>query len=360
MKVLHIDSEKTWRGGQQQAIYLYEGMLNRGYNCSFLCLPQSPLHNYLRNNNLPYHTLSFKGELDLYAGFALAILCRKNSYDILHLHSSHSLSWGLMAKLFYPSLKLIATRRVNIPIGKNPFSEFKYKTKAVNKIVAISENIRKVMLTCGVPSENITVIHSGIDLHKFESAQVPENFRTKWNIPKKSIIVGTVAAFTGEKDYPSFLQAASFAIQENPQLFFMAVGSGDLLPEMQKMAMELGLEEHIAFTSFQKEVGQFLKAFDIFVLASYLEGLGTSVLEAMSVGLPVIGTKAGGISEMISNEENGLLVPPKNPVELSQAILKLASEPCLRQKYGINALETVNQFDKELMVDKNLELYKTI
>ncbi|MDD2249625.1 MAG: glycosyltransferase family 4 protein [Candidatus Cloacimonetes bacterium] len=360
MRVLHIDSEKTWRGGQQQAIYLYEGMLKRGFDCGFLCLPKSSLHNYLAKNNLPFHTISCKGELDLYAGFKLAMLCRKKSYDVLHLHSSHSLSWGLMAKLFCPHLKLVATRRVDFPIGKNPFSAFKYRTKAINKIVTVSNNIRNVLVDCGVPESKITVIHSGIDIKKFADKKVPENFRETWKIPEKSIVVGTVAAFAGHKDYPNFLQAASLAVKENPELFFMAVGDGILLPEMKKVAMELGLQGHISFTGFQKDIGHFLKAFDIFVLASYLEGLGTSVLEAMSVGLPVIGTKAGGISEMISNEENGLLVPPKNPQELSHSILKLASEPRLRQKYGKNALETVKQFDKELMVDKNLELYKTL
>jgi len=150
------------------------------------------------------------------------------------------------------------------------------------------------------------------------------------------------------------------AVKENPNLFFITVGGGDLLSEMKNIAQELGLQGHIAFTGFQKEVGHFLKAFDIFVLASYLEGLGTSVLEAMSIGLPVVGTKAGGITEMIINGENGILVPSQNPVELSQAILTLAKNPHLRQEYGNNALKSVQKFSKEQMIEKYLNLYRAL
>jgi len=360
MKVLHIDAEKYWRGGQQQAVYLYEGMLKSGYQCGFVCCPGSQLQQYFETSQLNYHCLAFRSELDIISAFKLALLCRRYSYNILQLHSSHSLSWGLLAKLFYPNLKLVATRRVDFPIGKNPLSAFKYKTKAVNKIVAVSDNIRRVLINCGVAAEKIAVIHSGIDLAKFDRAQVPENFYKTWNIPAESIIVGTVAAFAGHKDYPNFLKAASLAVKENPDLFFMAVGGGNLLPEMQNLAYELGLGGHIAFTGFQKDIGQFLKAFDIFVLASCLEGLGTSVLEAMSVGLPVIGTKAGGIGEMITNGENGLLVSPKNPIELSQAILTLAQNPLLREEYGSNALNSVQKFSKDQMIDKYLELYTSL
>lgn len=360
MKVLHIDTEKSWRGGQQQAVYLYEGMLKKEYECGFLCCPGSALQQYFKENNLHCHLLTFNGEFDLSAGFKLSQLCRKNAYDILQLHSSHSLSWGLMAKFFYPHLKLVATRRVVYPINKNIFSSFKYKTKAVNKIVAISENIKEILISCGVPETKITVIHSGIDINKFTNVAVPENLKELWHIPEKSIMVGTVAAFTREKDYPNFLQSAALALKENQELFFMAVGDGVLLQEMQKMALELGLQGHIVFTGFQKEVGQLLQILDIFVLASSAEGLGTSILEAMSVGLPVIGTKTGGIAEMIKSGENGLLVSPKNPVELSQAILKLANDRALREIYGKKALQSVQEFSKEQMVDKYLGLYTTL
>nr|HPL51021.1 glycosyltransferase [Candidatus Cloacimonas acidaminovorans] len=233
MKVLHIDAEKHWRGGQQQAVYLYEGMLKSDYKCGFVCCPGSQLRQYFEKKRLPHHCLMFRGESDIISAFNLARLCRRYSYNILQLHSSHSLSWGLWAKFFYPSLKLVATRRVDFPIGKNPLSAFKYKTKAVNKIVAVSDNIRKVLISCGVPSEKVVVIYSGIDLNKFDTIQVPTDFRQTWNIPEKSIIVGTVAAFAGHKDYPNFLKAASLAVQENPNLFFMAVGGGDLLSEMK-------------------------------------------------------------------------------------------------------------------------------
>lgn len=357
MKVLHVDAEMLWRGGQQQAVYLYEGMLAKGFACSFVCRPHSKLQEYFVKQGMPHYALDFRGEVDLPAACNLAKVTKQGSYDILHLHSSHALSWGLLAKLFQSELKLVAARRVDFPIGKNPVSAYKYKSKTLKAIIAISDNIAKVLEDCGVPESKITVIHSGVDVHRFDNIHVDGQFRKQWHIPEGSILVGTVAAFAGHKDYPNFIKAAALAAQENSQLHFMAVGNGALFARMKAYAAELGLASRISFTGYQSDVGIFLKAMDIFVLASKLEGLGTSVLDAMAVGLPVIGTDAGGIKEMIMSGNNGLLVPAGNAYALAQAILELAASPEQRKIYGVKALESVNSFSKEFMINKTMELY---
>ncbi|MDY0381980.1 MAG: glycosyltransferase family 4 protein, partial [Candidatus Cloacimonadaceae bacterium] len=107
-------------------------------------------------------------------------------------------------------------------------------------------------------------------------------------------------------------------------------------------------------------VGGFLKAFDFFVLASKKDGLGTSVLDAMSVGLPIIGTKAGGIPEMIESGISGLLVEKRNPEALAEAMLMLAEDPDLRKRLGEGGLSRGKHFSKERMTQMNLELYKKL
>ena len=225
MKVLHIDAEMLWRGGQQQAIYLFEGMLALGYDTAFICRPQSALHSYLKANQLPHYAIKFRGEGDVLAAMALAKIARKTKADILHLHSSHALSWGLITKAFYSSVKLIAARRVDFAIGKNLFSRWKYANPWLNQIVAISENIRQVLLSCGIADSKITLIHSGVDTHKFDNVTREADFRAKWAIPADAILLGTVAAFVGHKDYPNFIHAATIAAKTNPKLHFIAVGN---------------------------------------------------------------------------------------------------------------------------------------
>jgi glycosyltransferase involved in cell wall biosynthesis len=129
---------------------------------------------------------------------------------------------------------------------------------------------------------------------------------------------------------------------------------------MKDLAIELGIAHKVCFTGFQDKVGSLLKAFDIFVIASKKEGLGTSVLDAMSVGLPVVGTRAGGIAEMIEDGKSGLLVEARNSEALANAILKLAADEELRKHLGSNALKRVQDFSKEQMVDDNIRLYEEL
>lgn len=358
--VLHVDPELQWRGGQQQALYLHLGMLARGYKSGFICNPDSELAQRLKQHNAGYHCIRHRFELDIVAGFQLAHYARAHAYNILHLHSGHALSWGLLAKLFYPKLKLVAARRVDFHIGKNFFSRWKYTGSGVNAIVAISKNIRNVMLQDGVPEAKIRLIYSGVDTHKFDHI-VPElNYRQHWQIPEEAIIVGTVAAFVAHKDYRNFFAAAAIALKSDPNLHFVAVGDGIQLQIMKDLAAELNIADKVCFAGFQDKVGNHLKAFDIFVIASKKEGLGTSVLDAMSVGLPVIGTRAGGIAEMIEDGKSGLLVEARNSEALARAILKLAADKDLRKHLGSNALKRVQDFSKEQMVDDNIRLYEEL
>jgi glycosyltransferase involved in cell wall biosynthesis len=169
-----------------------------------------------------------------------------------------------------------------------------------------------------------------------------------------------VAAFAGHKDYPTFLKAASLVLAERKDVKFIAVGKGDLLEKMKILAEELNINNDLIFTGFRQDVGVFLKSFDIFVISSKKEGLGTSVLDALAVGLPVIGTDAGGIPEMIDDGVNGLLVPAQNPVLLADAISNLLDDEYRRKAFMSFGAESIKTFGIEETVQKNIELYSRL
>ena len=360
IKVIHIDTEKTWRGGQQQAVYLFEGMLERGYETLMLCPPGSALEDYCRTKNLPFNPLHFAHELDYRSGIDTAKIAGSYSASILQLHSGHSVSCGLWAKLFKRKLKLVATRRVDFSIKKNPLSALKYNTRLLDHIVCISDKIKQVLIADGISEKKLSVIRSGVNIHRFDAVQPPYDFRLKWHIPEDNALVGTVAAFAGHKDYPNFLNAISIICQKRPGIRFMAVGDGELKQQMEQLAKELNISERLIFTGFQSNVGDFLKAFDIFVLPSKKEGLGTSVLDAMSAGLPIVATKAGGIPEMITDRVNGLLVNSGDSDSLADAILYLLDNSEIAKELGANALQTVKEFDINNTVDAYLRLYEEL
>lgn len=360
IKVLHIDTEKGWRGGQQQAAYLIEAMHNDGYQTALVGQPDSAIGDFCRAKGLPFYSLRMLGEMDIIAGFRIARLCRKHGFTILHLHSSHGLAIGLWAKLFYSRVKLIAVRRVDFHIQKNWLSQVKYSTRLLDRIVCISEAIRQVVIADGIPAEKLVTIHSGIDIHKFDHIQPPADFKAKLGIPPDHVLIGTIAAIAGHKDYPNLLQTAKLVCEKLDRVTFCAVGDGPESEKILKLANELGIDQRFVFAGYRKDIGSFLKSFDIFVLASKKEGLGTSLLDAQAVGLPIVTCESGGIPEIIEQGHNGLLVPAQDEKALAEGIIKLISDEQLRKKLGQNALRSVKKFDIQFTVQHNIQLYEKL
>jgi glycosyltransferase involved in cell wall biosynthesis len=358
--ILHIDSERGWRGGQQQAVYLFKQLLKDGYKTHFLCKKGSELEKRFTDQNLPHHTDSLIGEIDIFSAYRTAKFCKKNGFRIVHLHSGHALAIGILAKLFYRDLILIGARRVDFSVNKNFISHYKYTNRYVDKIVAISENIKRVLVNDGVSESNIEVIRSGVDIHKFDHIGSDLQLKKEFQLDNDSLIVGTVAALVGHKDYPNLLRAAKIVLDKDPKIVFIAAGDGKNREEIHKLKEELDLGDRFKFLGYREDIGELLKIMDIFVLGSKKEGLGTSTLDAMSVGLPVIGTDAGGIPEVIDHGYNGLIVPKQNHHQLSKGIIDLVDDPDKRKQFGENSLKRVKGFSFEEMVKQNKQLYKKL
>jgi len=360
LSVIHVDTGKEWRGGQQQAAYLHQRLIAMNIASLMICPPGVPMSAFCEREKLPYAEVRMHSELDFRAALRIARLAKNRGAGILQLHTSHALTLGLLAKCFYRSVKLIAVRRVDFHVGRNYLSRQKYRHRFLDKIVCISQRIRDILIECGLPKSRLTVIRSGVDTHKFDDVSVPANFREQNGIPPDSIVIGTVAALVGHKDYPTLLRAAAIVLKNRRDVVFCAVGDGGKSLEIEAMARELGLGERFIFTGRREDVGMFLKSYDIFVLSSKKEGLGTSVLDAQAVGLPVVACAAGGIPEMIRDGWNGLLVPKEAPADLARALLKLVSQPELRRRLGAQARDSVRDFDIEKTVEGNLALYREI
>lgn len=360
IRVLHLDTELSWRGGQQQAAYLIEAMHRNGYATAMVGQPNSAIGQFCQKMGIPFFPLRILGEGDVIAGWRVAALCRHHDFCILHLHSSHALSIGLWAKLFFRSLKLIAVRRVDFHIQQNWFSRLKYRHHWLNRIVCISEAIRQVLIKDGIPSDKLVTIHSGVDLHKFDQVKPSPNFRAQFGIPVDHLLIGTVAAMAGHKDYPTLLRAAKIVCDAMEHVTFCAVGDGSQRDKILQLHRELGLGQRFILPGYRTDIGDFFKNFDIFVLASKQEGLGTSLLDAQALGLPVIACRSGGIPEIIEHGYNGWLVPAQDETALASALITLINNPALRIELGRNALRSVKKFDIAITVKNNLKLYQSL
>jgi len=358
--VFHIDPEKSWRGGQQQAAYLHEGLVARGFPSWVVCRPGFPFEVYLQAKGLPHLSIAMRNEGDFIAGWQIAKAARDRNVSILHLHSAHALAIGLWASLFNKKLRLIGARRVALPIRKNFLSRYKYTSPRMTHHVAISEAIRQVMIADGIAPERITTIHSGVDTQRLVLEKPADDFRKQNGIPEDHLVVGMVAALTVEKGYPTLLEAAAEVLKTHDKVTFCALGEGNDREALLRQADGLGLGTRFRFMGFRKDVGAFLNIFDMFVLASHMEGLGTSILDAQSVGLPVLASRVGGIPEVIEDGVSGLLAEAGNVADFAAHLSRLIDDPALREALGAEALASVKSFSIERTVEKNIALYHAI
>ncbi|MCD6235068.1 MAG: glycosyltransferase family 4 protein [Candidatus Marinimicrobia bacterium] len=360
-RIIHIDTAKSWRGGQQQVAYLHEGVIQRGIDSLMVCPEHSVMASWCRERRLPVQTLPLCCEADIVSALRLGRFVRKTGRCILHAHNAHALSIALMTKLRVKrQAAVIASRRVDFPLKIHAPAQWKYRTALLDRIICISHEIQRIMQSHGISEDKLIVIPSGIDIHKFDSVDQSPTFREEWNIPPHHKIVCTVAALTGHKDYPTFLESARLVLMTYSEVTFLAVGEGKQAEEIKSLAEKKGLEKHFIFTGFRTDVGRFLKNSDLFVMASKKEGLGTSILDAETAGLAVIGTDAGGIPEVIRHGENGFIVPRQQPKALSDAILTLLRDDEKRKMFGEKSLAFVRNFDISFTVQKHIKLYEEI
>ncbi len=360
LKIIHIDTGREWRGGQQQVFYLHEGLCRRRIRSELWAPIDSPLVAQCRLNGLPYREFQYRGETDLILARQIARYSRYYGVSILHLHTGHAVTIGLLAKLFYPTLKLIASRRVDFSIQRNRISFYKYRSDRLDRIVCISRTIQDVLMKDGIPEEKLITIYSGIDRHRFDT-EIPDTElaeRIGWQAG--GLIIGTIAALTGHKDYPTLIRAARFVIDQVPETRFIAMGEGAERPVIEKMIVQLGLQRSFFLLGHVVQPGSILKCLDIFALSSKKEGLGTAVLDALALGLPVVACRGGGIPEMITHDENGCLTPAQNPRKLAEALLELIRNPKKRQKISGNARSSTEKFDISTTIENNLQLYRQL
>ncbi len=224
----------------------------------------------------------------------------------------------------------------------------------MDRCVCVSGAVRDAFLSLfQIPSNKLRVIHNGIDTTRFS----PNSKKIKSELQR----VGIIANFEQAKGHVYFIEAAAQVARVFPNVEFVLVGDGTLRKSMQMLAKEKGLTEQCRFLGRQSDIKRILNQLDIFVLSSIVEGLPISLLEAQALGVPAVATSAGGIPEVITHGENGLLVPPRDAESLASAILVLLQNEKLRATQAVNAqIRAVEQFSLARTSQHYLEEIYTI
>ncbi len=359
LRTLHIDGERTWRGGEQQVLYLTTGLKARGHGVVVACQPGSPMAERARAAGLDVAEVGMRGEADFRAVLALRRILRRGGFDIVHMHTSHAHALGCAAAALARRGRTVVSRRVDFPIAASVLSGFKYR-HGVDRFIAISQAVRQVLVDGGVAAGKVAVVHSGIDLARFEGVTAGR-LREEFGVAPEAKAIGNVAAMADHKGQRYLLAAMPRVLAAEPRARLFIVGDGELRGALEAQAKELDIGHAVTFAGFRTDVPAWLALFDVFVMSSHLEGLCTSVLDALAMRRPVVATAAGGLPEIISHEATGLLVPPKEPGPLADAIVRLLRDRDLGRRLAEAGRRHVEaEFSAESMVEGTLNVYREV
>jgi len=362
---LHIDTARTWRGGQNQVLLTVNGLRAIGQRAALVAHPDGELRRRAAEG-LELIPLAPRTEMDLSAAWRLSRVIKRTAPDVLHAHDPHGIAMAALAlsigsgagqsKANMPAL--VAARRVDFHLKGNSFSRWKHRQ--VECFIAASEAIRQMLLADGMPPDRTITVHEGIDVDHVAAAPAV-NLHEALFLPHGAPIVGNVAALVPHKGQRHLIDAAHLVVQQAPDTRFVLLGEGELREHLEKQVHEHRLEKHVLLPGFRTDILGCIKAFDLFVMSSVTEGLGTSLLDAMAAARAIVATTAGGIPEIVEDGVNGLLVPPRDAPALAAAILRALADADLRRRMGDAGLARVTErFTVERMVVQTAAAYERI
>lgn len=360
---LHIDTARSWRGGQNQVLLTVNGLRAIGHRAALVAHPNGELRQRA-SEGLELVPLAPRSEVDFTAGWRLARVIRRLRPAVVHAHDPHavamaslalSMGAGARSKEGRRAPALVAARRVDFHLKNNSFSRWKYRQ--VDRFIAASNAIRDMLIGDGIAPERVVTVHEGIDVDRID-ATPPVSLHEAYWLPHHAPLVGNVAALVPHKGQRYLIEAAHIVLQQMPDVRFVILGEGELRDHLQHLVREHHLEKHVLLPGFRTDVIGCIKGFDLFVMSSVTEGLGTSVLDAMACGKAVVGTRAGGIPEIVDDGRSGVLVEPRDSRQLADAILRLLADEGLRRTMADAGYARIRaRFTVERMVEETAAVY---
>lgn len=341
-KILFVHHYSLISGAEKVLINILENIDASRFQ-PVLCCPCGELGDQISRNGINFYPCNiptlkktynpFSWGYFLYRNIAITIrlvrIIRKEEIDIIYANSFIAcLFCCLAAKLFKAPMiwhmhDLIKCNSVNKIFVR-------LSSKFSKTIIATTQVMKDSLILCGADEEKIEVVYNGIDPAQYDVTKVDKiRFKRELGLSPETALVGIVGQLTPWKGHREFLQAASITIRELPDVRFLIVGDSRLgddntyCQQLEDWVMELGLKDSVIFTGFRKDIDNVIGSLDILVNASWSEPFGMTIIEAMAIGVPVVATKAGGVSEIIDDGINGMLFDVGDTEQLAQKWIDL-------------------------------------
>lgn len=356
ISVLHTEASRGWGGQEVRTVTEATWLGERGIRVLLAAQPGSRILEEAGRAGVEVATVPMRGAWDLGAVVRLAGLIRREKVALVHTHSSVD-AWvgGCAARL--TRIPVVRSRHVSIPIrrGLNPVY-----TRLADRIITSGDAIRRLVLAGGVRPEAVVALPAGVDLQRFTPGVPSDAVVAEFG--RVHPVIGSIAMFRGSKGHRHLLDAFGILRGDFPDARLLLVGDGIRRQWVEDLVRERGLAPAVRFTGFRREVADLLRLMDCFALASTrTEGVPQSLLQAMAVGVPVVASAVGGIPEVVTDGESGLLVEPEDPVALAGAIARVLRDPeaALRRARAARRLVEA-RYSHDRCVDRLLALYRDL
>jgi glycosyltransferase involved in cell wall biosynthesis len=358
-RVLFLIDELDIGGTEQQILELVKRLDRQTYIPMVCCFRPGRVSREIEAAGVRVFTLRKRATVDIRLIAGLVRLMRRERIDLVQTYLFTANTWGRLAAIL-AGVRIIVSSERNVDMWEERWKRLigRWLDRWTHLTIGNSEAVKDYLVRMGLRRERIQVIYNGVDPERFEEPVTPDVTKSDLGIPLHHSVVGLLARLEPQKDPSTFLRAAAMIGQKLPAVSFLVVGGGSLQQDLEREARALGLGTRIIFTGPRRDVPRLLAACDVSVISSLKEGMSNTIMESMAAGKPMVATRVGGNAELIQEGESGLLVPPRDPVALANAVLLILEDPALAKTLGLEARARITtRFSAQAMVGATERLY---
>jgi len=358
MRLIQVTASKGWRGHEQKIIYLYEAFRDFGYveDQCIVCVKGSEIYKVATEKNMKVIGLPFSSEYDFKFAKSLKRIADENKADLVFIHNSQSHTISVLSAVFYGlKIPLVLCRTLIKKIDTNMLRKWKYNYKGIKKILCITQPVVDMLKPAIYDHSRLKIVGILTDVNKF-TKQKDGSLHRELNIAPEYKIIGNIAAFTGFKDHYTWVNTVEILVKKGVKAKYVLVGEGTMKEEIMQFAKSKGLENEIYFMGFRRDIPQILPEFDLFLFTSNNEPAGGVILEAYACHVPVVAANAGGIPELVFNNETGFLAEVGNASDFAEKVELLLEDKNLQAKFIANGFDfLIKNHTKEVIAKQMFE-----
>lgn len=357
MKIVYVDLETEWRGGQGQALLTVQGLIARGHEAELVAADTGALARRAKDCGVPVRNVSGHRRR-WHAAQTLRRLLRDAGATIVHANEPHALTAAWLARA-HRRASLVVSRRVAYPLGRGWASQDRYG--AADRVFTISRFVAESVVKSGIPRDRVTLVYEGVEIPPPVTEVARHSARGSLHVPEGDALLGCIGYLLPEKGQDQLVRAMPAILKHAPQCRLLFAGDGPERRRLETLAAGLGIRDRVLFAGFVEHISEIYAALDIFVFPSIAEPLGTSLLRAMAYGLPVAAVASGGVPEYVESGINGILAAQPKPEALAEAILPLLKDRAIRERLGKRARKDMaDRFSADVMVENTILGYQDV